>query len=992
MSLAYVIHAEEDREFVRDTLLTPLAMEGMDRWLSRHLLGPDASSEAVARAVQSCRVAITVVSRRAAADVRVRDDVEIALERRCPMLVALFGGAEPELVRRLSERLAARPIVDFGDPKTAGSTLRSLLPADDHASVADGYDGVAERIRWSEEIYSDTLHRALGRHDHARASALVASLVQHVQEREVPYPEDHARKDLTALRNDRQFKLMRAYAEAVLAGGTNDPEVRKQLGQALIELGEYDAALGVLRSVIDDASPDVEQVAEARGLIGRLYKQQYVNDPAASGAAVLLQRAIAAYESVYDNDKTRIWHGVNAVSCRLRAHRDVIPDANPERARRMAREILQEVERRKRAGNLYVWDYATRVEAFLALGDYQRASDALDDYLMHPEMRAFEVSSTYRQFDEILQLAKDPQGKPLLDRLWRAVERFRAGGISRFASSASGGGSAGAGTSGARSLIIRVTDPDWEACDVPDLVIEARLGTVVSAYGSEESVKRLLADPQVISINESRPASGGDCARSVPFIGVSPSGTYPSASGHYSERGGNALIAVIDNGIDVLHETFLDGAGQSRIVGIWDQTDQTGPAPNGFTTGTYHSDTDIARYVQTKTTPPGLGRNRNGHGTHVASIAAGRKVGTFFGGVAPEAKLLIVVSAAQGPIGYSSSHLAALAFIDAEARRRDLPVVVNVSQGMNAGAHDGRSALEAGFDGFSGSGRTPGRVVVKSAGNERNKSGHALVTMLPNSVDDLRWNRSPFGAGKDRLELWWSAADELEFVLSDPAGKSTASVTNAQPQVVGAFPSGVPYTLQFTKRHIDNGDSLLEIELGNGSTSPTPGLWALAIVSQAVQEGVLHAWIERGLGEPSSFVNHASEDVTLTVPGTGFNVITVGAVSASNPIRVGGFSSYGLTRDQRRKPDVAAPGIDVIAASGGTSTGVRADSGTSMAAPHVTGAIALLLSRLKGQGRPIPSSSQIASAICQKTRNGNGRHDRGQGYGVVDVAALLAAF
>ena len=50
-----------------------------------------------------------------------------------------------------------------------------------------------------------------------------------------------------------------------------------------------------------------------------------------------------------------------------------------------------------------------------------------------------------------------------------------------------------------------------------------------------------------------------------------------------------------------------------------------------------------------------------------------------------------------------------------------MPVVVNISQGMNAGAHDGRSALELGFEHFSDGGRMPGRVVVKSAGNERDK-------------------------------------------------------------------------------------------------------------------------------------------------------------------------------------------------------------------------------------------------------------------------------
>jgi endonuclease G len=168
--------------------------------------------------------------------------------------------------------------------------------------------------------------------------------------------------------------------------------------------------------------------------------------------------------------------------------------------------------------------------------------------------------------------------------------------------------------------------------------------------------------------------------------------------------------------------------------------------------------------------------------------------------------------------------------------------------------------------------------------------------------------------------------------------------------------------------------------------------------------GEIHAWIERSSGVPSMFVNHPDEEMTLSIPGTAQNVITVGAVgsvddngaqravNAGEPIAVGDFSSYGPTRDRRQKPDVCAPGVEVRAARAGTSTNIIDMKGTSMAAPHVTGAIALLLSRTAAAGGPIPTSTQIASALRQKTKNYTSRWDRGQGFGVVDVAALLAAF
>jgi endonuclease G len=541
-----------------------------------------------------------------------------------------------------------------------------------------------------------------------------------------------------------------------------------------------------------------------------------------------------------------------------------------------------------------------------------------------------------------------------------------------------------------RPLIIRLGDPAWEPKDVTDLAIQTRLGKIVTASGSEASVRALLADSRVISVEESRPAGSIECERSMPFIRIAAE--YANAAGRYKETGDRALIAIIDNGIDVLHRAFFDANGNSRIVGIWNQTAPGGTPPTGFSYGMFHDAAAIAGYVKTGVVPPGLGRNDRGHGTHVASIAGGRAVGDFAGGVAADAKLLFVVSGGSGPIGYSQSHIEALAFIDGFAKGLELPVVVNLSQGMNAGAHDGKSALEVAFDAFSDSGRRPGRVVVKSAGNERAKGGHAKVTMLPDSLEQLGWRRASGADNAERIELWWSSGDDIAFRLRDPFDNWSSWVGTAAPECEGTFPKGGPFRIVFTKRHIDNGDSLLLIELGHATAAAALGDWLLEMRSGAVPEGgQIHCWIERSQGLPSSFRNHGDEEMTLSIPGTASSVIAVGAVDASTPIRVGEFSSYGPTRDGQKKPLVSAPGVNVRAAKGGTEADVFPESGTSMAAPHVTGAIALLLSKTAKSGK-VPSGNQIASALRQKTQNYNGRWDRGQGYGVIDVAALLAAF
>jgi subtilisin family serine protease len=995
MSTAYVIHSERDLRFVEETLVRPLPCNGFDRWVSYDLLNERSDTRlSVAQIMAKSGVIVAVISRAFIESSSVRDETAQALASGRPVIAVRI---EPD---QLPAELSSLQIVDFmpGSEATAWRALAELLPPPDLRTEENGLSSVAKRIEWSEEIFSESLVEALDHHAQSRAQSLVDAFVRHIEHQPDPYPERHANKDLSVLRRQRQFKLMRRYAEAVLQSGTTNETVRRQYAQSLIEQKAFALALEVLFAIVRDPKSKRSEVFEAQGLIGRTYKQRYVDAPDALESDKLLHHAIAAYESVYREDSTQLWHGINAASCILRGHRDGIEGTDPERARKIAREVLERTSQLEESGIFGIWDYATRVEALLALDSYDAAMHSLDAYICHPDMRAFEVSSTYRQFDQLLELGRNERGRPILNRLWETVEQYRAGGFWRRPFATSDSAESVTRQNALRPLLIRVTDPEWEPRNVTDLDVQARLGTIISAEGSNASVKQLLKDPEVISIDESLPIGVDDCDRSVPFIRAAAS--YPSPGGPYAEKGDAALIAVIDSGIDVLHETFLDERGECRIEGIWDQRDPMGPPPNGFSFGTFHAAKDISDYVKKKTVPYGLGRDpgdpddSGGHGTHVASIAAGRAVGVFAGGVAPEARILVVISSTQESIGYSKSHIQALTFIDATARRLGLPVVVNVSQGMNAGAHDGKSMLEVAFDEFSKGGRQRGRVIVKSAGNERHKYGHAKVTLPPQSQEELRWRCAPQAKLRERLELWWNSPAEFELSLADPDGKCSDWVGISQSNRSGAL-GGTQFAMLFTRRHVDNGDSHLRIDLGDGVGAIQAGLWRLQIRNNHEREqGEIHAWIERGPGVPSSFVNHIDEEMTLSIPGTAQSVITVGAVDAAMPIMVCDFSSYGPTRDGRSKPEVAAPGVGVHAALSGTANGVVAKNGTSMAAPHVTGAIALLLSRTakSKQEEAIPAATQIASALRQKTRNYSSRWDRGQGFGVIDVGALLAAF
>jgi subtilisin family serine protease len=972
MSVVYLIHEPRDQDFVTRELLPPLPALGFDRLLSTSVLapGPDAAD-----AMERCAVILAVVSASAATSERFRAEVLTAL-RRATAVVPVFR--EPPATGSLPADLAdLRKVVGIDASGDAADTLwhrmAELLPDGDE----DGDVGIPTLpIGWHEEAFTALFDRALDRQDHHRCAALITHFSRHA---DGPPAPDGARAALKKLRRKRQFLLMRRYAGAAIAKGTRDFEIRRQYSQALIELKELDRAIEELTPLSREATEAGHQEQfEARGLLGRAHKQRYVDAGGGRAAAGSLRTAIATYRSAF-GDSNDGWHGINAASCILRAHRDDLRDVPPaDVAHGIARRILATLDGQP---ELPVWDCATRVEANVDLGDFEQAEDCLGDYLAHPDMDAFEVASTYRQFDEVLQLSDSVQGSSLLRRLGDAAARLRT--------------MTGPVGAGAVYLVIGVADPDWEPIGVPGIRIRARLGTTLSVSGTDETLKALLKDPGVIAVEESRPAGRIECERSVPFVKVEE--TYTGADRvTFSEDGSAALVAVVDDGIDVLHEAFLDAERRSRIIGIWDQRDPTGPIPPvpECDFGTYHSGADIARYVEERAVPEALRRQNDGHGTHVASIAAGRRCDPFAGGVAPGARVLVVISASDQPTGYSDALLAAFSFIDRIATDEGMPVVVNISQGMNAGGHSGLSRVEAMVDEFTRDGLREGRIVVKSAGNEQDKRHHAKLTVPAGGADDLVWSCQPGGSRTVKVQLWWDAANEYRFQLRAPSGAVSDWVDATRKEATDRFPKRGRYALTFVKYTREAG-SMLQVELESGVSPVKATEWALTVEAVRVvrDDGVIHAWLEReGPGPATQFCNRISEEMTLSVPGTAKSVITVGAIDAAHPLKVGGFSSFGPTMDDRKKPDISAPGVQVRAAQrdSASGTGVVACSGTSMAAPHVAGALALMMSRAVHMGRDVPGAN-IARQMLTDKATAVGPWDRGRGYGVLNVTGLLEA-
>lgn len=143
--------------------------------------------------------------------------------------------------------------------------------------------------------------------------------------------------------------------------------------------------------------------------------------------------------------------------------------------------------------------------------------------------------------------------------------------------------------------------------------------------------------------------------------------------------------------------------------------------------------------------------------------------------------------------------------------------------------------------------------------------------------------------------------------------------------------------------------------------------------------------------------NSGDSPETISAPGTATGAITVGAVAEhSNPTGtawhddgtwLAAFSSRGPTVDGRIKPDVAAPGVTVQAARANTGTGYVTFSGTSMATPFVSGAVALAL-----DADPTATPAGVRTALLATAEDvGAPGQDNEWGAGLIDVRALVDA-
>lgn len=407
--------------------------------------------------------------------------------------------------------------------------------------------------------------------------------------------------------------------------------------------------------------------------------------------------------------------------------------------------------------------------------------------------------------------------------------------------------------------------------------------------------------------------------------------------------GKGVLIGVIDSGIEYANADFRQEDGATRIRFLWDQTVE-GTPPEGYRIGSEFSAEQINEALQQPNRTMRLQKvpsvDISGHGTAVAGVAAGngRNSGGRYRGTAPDAELIIVKLGNPGGVGFprTAELMQAVDYIVQKAEMLQMPVSVNISFGNTYGAHNGTSLPERFLDAAAQIGRT---LISVGTGNEGAEAGHTSgfvregeETSVPLGVQERQ--------GAFSLQIWTDYTDVIGVTIKTPSGERVGPIR----EVMGTqrFLTGkTEILLYYGEASPYSGLNEIFLEFLPVDDYVNSGEWNIILVPEQIVTGRFEMWLPASytLNEGTAFF-YPTEELTLTIPSTASRVLTVAAYDADT-MSYADFSGRGRKSQNNQKPDLAAPGVNVVSVQG--EEGYASFTGTSFAAPFASGGAALLM-------------------------------------------------
>ena len=463
--------------------------------------------------------------------------------------------------------------------------------------------------------------------------------------------------------------------------------------------------------------------------------------------------------------------------------------------------------------------------------------------------------------------------------------------------------------------------------------------------------------------------------------------------------GRGVVIGFLDTGIRYEEEVFRNEDGNTRILGIWDQTIQTGQPPAGILYGTEYQREQINEALQSENPRQIVpSYDEIGHGTALASVAAGSSLrnGLGFLGAAPQADIVMVKlrQAKQHlrefylvdesvPAYAESDVMVALKYLESYAVSLNRPLIICMGIGTSMGDHEGHSTLATYLNQIA---TRRSRVVIVCGGNEGNSAHHYVGTSiegLRETVDnvEIRVDGTQIGF---TAELWGSVPARHSIAIRSPGGEVTPTVDFREQE-------SRRFTFIYERTTIEV-DHIL-VEQGSGEEliffrfiAPTPGIWTIQVtISESNGESSFHIWLPlTQFLQSNTYFLRPSPYITLTEPA---NIREVISVTTYNDVN-GSFwaeSGRGFTRLSRIKPDICAPGVNI-------STILGKRTGSSMVAALTAGAAALFMEWAVVRGNQTRVESRELKNYLIRGADRSPEIDypsREWGYGKLDLAGTF---
>lgn len=478
--------------------------------------------------------------------------------------------------------------------------------------------------------------------------------------------------------------------------------------------------------------------------------------------------------------------------------------------------------------------------------------------------------------------------------------------------------------------------------------------------------------------------------------GISTVQNYPTLE----LRGRGIMIGFVDTGIDYKNNIFRNSTGGTRIAGIWDQTIQTGDLPEGFAYGSEYTEEMINEALRSGTPEEIVpSRDENGHGTFLASVAAGgADAQNQFSGAAPEAVIGVVklkeakeylkefyAIYSDAPCYQENDIIMGIRYLSELAGKRNLPLVMCIALGTNLGGHNGSTILSRVLNSYA---NLLNHCVVIGGGNEASNRHHYYGKMTAGGDAREVEIRVESGTRGFVAEMWCTLPDIMTAYLVSPSGERSPRLS--------LRPSS-RYTLNFVfdkttveveyRLLMENSDSQLIFFRFTGVAA---GIWKIGVEPGYIVNGDYHIWLPvQEFLESNVYFLEADPYTTLTEPGSARDSITISYYnSVDNSIDIN--SGRGYTRGTAIKPDFAVPGVEITGlAPGGRFVN---QSGSSASVGIGAGAVALLMEWFVKQPtvRGV-TCSQIRNIILFGTnqRENMTYPNREWGYGTIDIYQSL---